>query len=134
MDIQIQFILQNVHFALNLFVAFVFFAALWLFFDAWTNQKDKKNALKWMGFLLLSLSFLAHATQVEQITLVNQLTLASLFSNLALAFRISGYVVLALGLLMDPLQKKPTYGENNTVNVALMTSPLGGFMNILSFF
>src|SRR5260370_37703773 len=103
MDLQIQFILQNVHFALNLFVAFVFFAAFWLFFDAWTNQKDKKNALKWMGFLLLSLSYLSHATHVEQITLVNQLSLASLFSNLTIAFRISGYAVLAIGLFMDPL-------------------------------
>src|SRR5258708_38958783 len=104
MDLQIQFILQNIHFALNLFVAFVFFAAFWLYFDAWTEKKDRKNALKWIGFLLLSLSFLAHSTQVEQAALVSQLSLASLFSLLATILRIAGYLVLALGLFLDPLQ------------------------------
>ncbi len=104
----LQFLAQNLHFAISLFAALVFFAVFWLYFDAWLGESRKKNRdiLKWAGFLLVSLSFIIHATVIEQSDLGR-----SLFGNtsetIATLLRLVGYVVIAAGLLLDPLQKKP---------------------------
>ena len=51
----LQFFGQNIHFAINLFAALVFFAVFWLYFDAWTNKHDVKVLAKWLGFLLVAI-------------------------------------------------------------------------------
>jgi len=102
----LQFFGQNIHFAINIFAALVFFAVFWLYFDAWTNKKDKKELFKWLGALLISISYLVHATLIEQSVLGS-----SIFGNtsetVSVIIRFIGYVGLILGQIFDPLQKEP---------------------------
>jgi hypothetical protein len=103
-----QFVEQNIHFAINLFAALVFFAVFWLHFDAWLGQTRKSHpeTLKWIGFLLASLSFIPAATLVEQIG-QNTLTYGNAASLLSVALRIIGYVLIIISQLIDPLQAVP---------------------------
>ena len=102
----LQFFGQNIHFAINLFAALVFFAVFWLYFDAWLNKKSSRELYKWTGALLISLSFLIHATQIEQSVLGS-----SIFGNstetLAVILRFLGYVGFIVGQILDPLQAVP---------------------------
>lgn len=104
--LSLQFFAQNIHFAVHLFAAIVFFAVFWLYFDAWINKKSSKGLFKWLGALLLSISFLLHATQIEQSILGD-----SIFGNsseiLSTILRFIGYLSLIVGQLIDPLQKVP---------------------------
>src|SRR5260221_1189153 len=133
MDLQTQFILQNAHFALDIFAAFVFFAAFWLFFDGWTTERQKKNMWKFIGFLLLSLSFVTASTEVQQTSLSSQFALSSLFATLTTLFRVSGYVCLILGLLMDPLQEKPVYAKGPLIGAPAVIGFGQGILNFLFF-
>src|SRR5258705_5460178 len=135
MDIQIQFLLQNGHFALNLFVALVFFAAFWLFYDAWTIQKDKKNILKSFGFFFLFLSFTFHSTQVEQISLSQQFELANIFILLTTVFKLVGFLLLICGLILDPIQKKPEVKDPylQTPAIFVMSVSLTKYLSLLFF-
>lgn len=104
---QSQFILQNAHFALNLFAAFVFFACFWLYLDAWILKRNAKDSLKFAGFLLLSLSFAIHATVLESTILTNPVLSTEVYEFLFTSFRISGYIALILGISFETLQKRP---------------------------
>lgn len=55
------FLLENMHFAVNLFTALVFFAVFWLYYDASTVRREWKELIKLIGLFLLSLSFVATA-------------------------------------------------------------------------
>lgn len=105
----LQFFGQNIHFALSLFAALVFFAVFWLYFDAWLGENHKKNkdVLKWIGFLLLSVSFVIHSTVIEQSDL-GRSVLGGTSEAIATILRLIGYVGIIIGQLIDPLQKKPT--------------------------
>jgi len=107
-----QYIWQNLHFVISLWAAMVFFAVFWLYLDAWTVKKHRKDIFKWGGALLLSISFLIESTVIEQSVLGK-----SLFGNgsesLTVIIRLAGYVCLIIGQLDDPLQPKPmTTGLN----------------------
>lgn len=108
-----QFLAQNLHFAISLFATLVFFAVFWLYFDAWTNKKDTKELYKWLGALLISVSYLIHSTLIEQSVLGK-----SIFGNtseiLADVIRLLGYLGLILGQLTDPLQKEPDIEDITT--------------------
>ncbi len=103
----IQFFGQNIHFAVTLFAALVFFAVFWLHFDAWTAKRQLRECVNWLGFLLVALSFVVSSTVIEQSILGH-----SLFGNIseaiALILRILGYGGIIVGQLIDPLQAKPT--------------------------
>jgi hypothetical protein len=102
-----QFFLENLHFAVNLLAALIFFAIFWLYLDAWTERKTLKESLRWIGFLLLSLSFLAGATTVDSVVLQNSI-LGNNWNTLSLALtRIPGYLLIIFSLIIDPLQPKP---------------------------
>ena len=62
----VQFLLVNFHFVVSLLAALVTFAVAWLYFDAWTGQKDLKQSPSFFGFLFLSLSFVAQAVLIDQ--------------------------------------------------------------------
>ena len=94
-----QFLLTNAHFALNSLAAFVMFATAWLYFDAWVGRKSFKDGFKIAGFLFLSFSFMVHAAFIE--------TSAGIQDFLLVVARFSGYLLLLLGLLIDPLQPQP---------------------------
>lgn len=102
----IQFFGQNIHFAISLFAALVFFAVFWLHFDAWTAKKQLREAVNWLGFLLLALSFVVSATIIEQSVLGSSI-FGDASENIALVLRILGYIAVIVGQLIDPLQLKP---------------------------
>ncbi len=104
----LQFFGQNVHFAISLFAALVFFAVFWLYIDAWLSQKEGKVLVRWLGFLLLAISFLINATDIEQSVLGRSL-LGSVTESLSLIIRLAGYFCIVLGQLLDPLQKVPHF-------------------------
>jgi hypothetical protein len=102
----LQFFSQNIHFAINLFAALVFFAVFWLYYDAWTNKHDTKVLVKWLGFLLVAISYLAQSTVIEQSVLGNS-SLNNVSKNISAIFCVIGFLGIILGQLLDPLQKEP---------------------------
>jgi arginine exporter protein ArgO len=102
----LQFIGQNIHFAISLFAALVFFAVAWLYFDAWGANKQKKELLKSAGFLLVSLSFLAHSTLIEQ-SVLGTSALGDKTATISTILRLLGYIGIIWGCIIDPLQIEP---------------------------
>jgi hypothetical protein len=102
----LQFFAQNAHFAIGLFAALVCTAIAWLYFDAWTFSRARKEILNWVGFALLAVSFLAQATVIEQSVLGESL-FSSIATTIILAGRIAGYTFIIIGQLVDPLMKVP---------------------------
>jgi hypothetical protein len=104
-----QFFGQNVHFAIDLFAALVFFAVFWLYFDAWLaqEQKQKKDFLKWAGFLMVAASFAAQAIVLEQVSPIINTSSSGTAQEVAIVLRLVGYLLIILGLLIEPLQPKP---------------------------
>jgi hypothetical protein len=101
-----QFFSQNVHFAISLFAALVFFAVFWLYFDAWTAKRTPKGLFKAASFLVVALSFILHGTLIEQ-TVLGSTLFGSLSDTLSTILRIAGYVGIIISELLDPLQPKP---------------------------
>src|SRR5258708_7365108 len=60
-----QFILENSHFAINMFAALVFLAVAWLHFDAWLESRAAREGFRFLGFVILAVSFVAHAVLLE---------------------------------------------------------------------
>lgn len=104
----IQFLGQNLHFAISLFAALVFFAVFWLYFDAWLGRSRKTNqdTAKWAGFLLLSLSFVVQATVIDQ-SVLGQSVFGDASSNITNILRFIGFLAVIIGQVLDPLQKVP---------------------------
>lgn len=104
-----QFVLQNGHFALNVFAGLVFFAVTWLYLDAYFVTKSKKELIKILGFSLLSVSFLIHATHIEQAA-ISSLIFVNDFTEIIFDLvRFTAYILIIIGLIFDPIQQKPEY-------------------------
>lgn len=114
-----QFLFENLHFAVNLFASLAFFSIFWLYFDAWVERKTLKEGLKILGFLLLSLSFLAHATLIESGALTISILGGGLTEKVSMILRNTGYLLLILGLIFDPLIPKPKLAAIMVTNFAL---------------
>jgi len=106
-----QFLIVNGHFTINLMAALVCFAVAWLYFDAWLGRHDKREGTKSLGFFLMTLSFVVHATAIEQTLLETSLIGAETTAYLTTFFRVAAYLVLIIGQLIDPLQPLPGYRE-----------------------
>jgi len=121
-----QFLLENFHFAVNLFAALAFFSIFWLYFDAWIDRKTFKEGLKILGFLCLSISFLAHSILIESPGLTASLLGSGLSENFAMICRNLGYLLLIAGLISDPLIPKPKLGALIITNIAFpyLTAPI----------
>lgn len=106
-----QFLGQNLHFAIGLSAALALFAVSWLYLDAWAGKKNTKNFLRWSGFLLLSLGFLAYAVDVPWLGSagVEQKTIYHLISEI---LRTAGYVFIVIAEFIDPLQEVPTHEKS----------------------
>lgn len=102
----LQFFGQNVHFAISLFAALVFFAVFWLYFDAYSTTKNKKEIWKWAGFLLVSLSFTVHATVIEQ-SVLGRSIFGDSSATIAGILQALGFIGIIIGQLVDPLQDEP---------------------------
>ncbi|HEX8182578.1 MAG TPA: cache domain-containing protein [Candidatus Saccharimonadales bacterium] len=104
--VPLQFFGQNIHFAISLFAALVFFAVFWLEFDAWLAKRAPKELIQWSSFLLIALSFLFSATIIEQ-SVLGQSFFGSLSETIAFVLRALGYIGIIIAQLLDPLQKIP---------------------------
>lgn len=102
----LQFIGQNVHFAVNIFAALVCLGVGWLYLDAWSNQHSLKELCKWLGFGVLGLSFFCQAITIEQ-SVLGASFLGHWLIALMVLFRLAGYVLIIVGQILDPLQMVP---------------------------
>lgn len=101
------FALENLNFALNVFMSLVFLAVSWLYYDAYKALKNKRELWKVFGFIILAISFLFRGMQIEGITLSDIKNYQTLFTGFDIYLRLLGYILLIIGLLVDPLQPKP---------------------------
>jgi hypothetical protein len=121
-----QFLLENSHFAINLFAALVFFAVGWLYLDAWLETKETKEILKFAGFFLLSFAFLLHSTYIEQAVFAGSILGTNYLELIATGAKFLAYLILIIGLIVDPNQKKPVYKdqvEDKALAVGIMSLP-----------
>lgn len=121
-----EFFLENAHFALNIFAALVMFAVAWLYFDAFLVRKAVKEGLRALGFFILSLSFVIHASDVESSLLTTALIPPAIQALLFFGTHLVGYAVVIVSLILDPVQPKPQYPEEKpglTAAGALVTMP-----------
>ncbi len=121
----VQFLLVNARFVLLLLAALVTFAVAWLYFDAWLNKKDFKESYKFLGFILLTLSFVAHSTLIEEsLCLEHSLLGSETLIILGSFLKISGYLVLIIGQNATPLQPLPEYrkkgGKRSSTGVFIL--------------
>jgi methyl-accepting chemotaxis protein len=107
--LQLQFLLVNAHFTINLLAALVCFAVSWLYFDAWLGRHDIKESTKSLGFFLLSASYVVHSTFIEQSLLESPLLGADTIKLLVAILRIGAFLVLIVGQIIDPIQPLPSY-------------------------
>jgi hypothetical protein len=120
-----QFILENLHFALNLTAALAFFTVFWLYFDAWTARHSLKEMARWLGFLFLSISFVVSAIYVETTIVSVPFLPQSIHTLLLAATRLMGYSFIILSLVIDPLIPKPSKNhEAHSVAVPLLGMPI----------
>ena len=106
----LDFIGQNVHFAVNLLASLAMFAVFWLIFDAWLERKKLKETLRWLGFLLLALGFLANGSIIDQVELTSA-GINQVLPFIANLLRVLGYALVVASQLADPLMKRPTYSD-----------------------
>lgn len=129
-----QFFLENLHFAINILASLIFFAISWLYLDAWMGRKTFRESLRWVGFLLLSLSFLVGAVTLET-TILKDSALSSDLAGILLAVtRIPGYLLIIYSLLVDPLQPKPDLSKKVALVFAVPTILSIPVIILLSFF
>lgn len=118
--LETQFLLLNLHFALNLLAALVCFSVAWLYFDTWAFHKDYREGTKAVGFFLLSVSFLVGATLIEN-SLLNQPLFGPETINLIVGTtKTLGYLILIIGQLIVPLQPLPEYRKKKATAIALV--------------
>ncbi|MDO8335493.1 MAG: cache domain-containing protein [Candidatus Saccharibacteria bacterium] len=127
--LEIQFILQNIHFAISLFAGLVFFAIAWLYFDAWLVRKRLQQIPKFLGFLLVSISFITNAAHIEQSIQATSVLGEGTIIFLTAFFRIVGYSLIIVGLLNDRIEAKPQYASPPTINLSAIGIP---FLGIIS--
>lgn len=136
--LELAFILQNIHFAINLLAGLVFFSIAWLYFDAWTERKNPKEIHKFIGFLLLSISFAIHAALVEQSVQSTLFLRSDTIHILTIIMRLLGYILVLWGLILDPIQKKPQESGTPTpqlhaINISFVASLTNLFYLIFPF-
>jgi hypothetical protein len=100
-----QFIGQNLHFAVDLFVALACFAAGWLYLDAGSKHHLFVKTSKWAGFFLLALGFLVAGASGAD---------SGALSTLGIIFKLLGYSGILISNFFDPIQARPhTMGITN---------------------
>lgn len=123
----LSFFGQNFHFALNLFFSLAAFATFWLYFDAWLVSRQSKEISKWLGFLLLSVSFVFQALLIEQ-SLLGSSILGNLSEAVAVLIRLIAYGLIIYGLIIEPLQKVPKAAAPKSAEKSAATFSLGGWL------
>lgn len=107
--LELQFTLQYAHFAISLFAGLVLFSIAWLYFDAWLVRKALKQVPKFLGYLLVSLSFVVNAAFMEQSIQSTSVLGEGTILFLSTFFRFTGYILIIVGLFYDHIEAKPQY-------------------------
>jgi hypothetical protein len=132
------FYLQNLHFALNIFVAMVMSWCFWLYLDVWVLRKSLKESLKLLGFFILTISFLIHAFSLETTFLKDSIIPINIYESALLLTRILGYLFVGLGVFMEPAPPNPLKNKRRVENkktlsagIALMIGGIGLPLSLL---
>ncbi|OGG02805.1 hypothetical protein A2W14_07330 [Candidatus Gottesmanbacteria bacterium RBG_16_37_8] len=129
----LQYFLEIAHFAIYLLTALVFFGVAWLYFDAARLKSRPKEILKFIGFFLLSIVYLLHASYIETI-LVPQPILGESGLVVLKSLNIFALFLIILGLFIDPLQDIPNRPSGKKITrlfiPLLLSAP---FVLIISF-
>jgi hypothetical protein len=128
--LEIQFALQNFHFAISLFAGLVFFAIAWLYFDAWLERKSTREIPKFLGFFLLSISFVVYASLVEKSILSSSILGEGTISFITSVFRVAGYILVIVGLILDPIQPRPQQTASPVQGLSVVVPFLGKVANL----
>jgi hypothetical protein len=116
--------LELVRFSILVFSALAFFALFWLYFDAWRVKKYMRDIPLMGGYLLLAFSFLLQATTFETRIFTSVINIDYFY------LRIAAYLCIVGGLLLVPIEKRPTL--RSFVGVLLFPLPLlSGFIGLL---
>jgi hypothetical protein len=115
------------HFAINIIAALIFFAIFWLYFDAWLGRRKIGEAIRYVGFLLISFSFVLSALYIESSVLVAPIINQEVHIYMLILTRLFGYLMIIIALKIDPLMKKPKRDIHSHGVV-----PLGAFFSIKS--
>lgn len=107
----LEFIGQNVHFAVNLLASLAMFSVFWLIFDAWLERKKIVEAVKWVGFLLLAIGFIINGSVIGNVGLGKGF-LTTILPTIADITRLLGYLFVIGAQVFDPLMKRPSYVNN----------------------
>ena len=102
----LEFIGQNVHFAVNLLASLAMFAVFWLTFDAWLERRKLVEGVKWAGFLSLALGFLLNGSVIDQLSNSAQ-SWTHVLPIISTILRIVGYSSVFAAQLAEPLMKRP---------------------------
>jgi hypothetical protein len=97
----LQFVGQNLHFAIYLFAALACFAAGWLYFDAWTERRTRIDFPKWSGFFLLAIGFLVQGAVWE----------SGWLDAIGNGIKLLGYLGLIIGNVLEPIQPRPKHTD-----------------------
>lgn len=92
------FAFENLFFALNIFCSLVLFSVSWLYLDAYSASRNRRDIWKIVGFILLGVAFISRGLEMRDI---------DLFQGIDIWSRIVGYIFLIIGLMAEPLQEKP---------------------------
>lgn len=98
------FLFEQMHFALHILAALVWFFAAWLYFDAWVGHKTSFGLLRWVGFGALALSFAVESVVVEQAA--SQVLLFTSVATIYPVVRMVGYGMIVASLLMDVIPRR----------------------------
>jgi hypothetical protein len=89
---------ENLFFALNVFCGLVLLSVSWLYLDAYFALKNRRDLWKIIGFVVLGIAFMFRGLDLRNLVI---------FQNIDLYLRLSGYLFIIIGLIVDPLQEKP---------------------------
>lgn len=118
-----QFLLENAHFAINIFVALVAFAVFWLYWDAWRTSRNMQQAPLVFGWLIVSLGFVILATEIEAAVLQAPV-FGTITSGLGTGFLGAGLLGIIIGALWEPLQPLPS-DDTSKSNAAIPLGAIG---------
>ncbi|KKP67897.1 MAG: Methyl-accepting chemotaxis protein [Candidatus Roizmanbacteria bacterium GW2011_GWA2_35_19] len=110
-----QFLLVNANFVICLGVGLVMFAIFWLYFDAWLVKKGWLESFNFLGFLLLSISFIFQSAIIDQSLLSHSSFGGDMLELLRSITRISGYLLLIITQIFIPLEPLPDYRKKKAL-------------------
>lgn len=126
------------HYAVHLFGAVVYFAAGWLYMDAYT-KKHPYLKVRIAGLFILAISSLFEGMTLPLFGLQNEGDGTSLRSMVHYILPIIGYMCIFLSFPFDPIQKRPSYAVVSAFtlsfkNAVMSLLPVGSLSVAVMYF